>query len=141
VLGAGRSNTFSYLVGYGRASPTRPQHRLASCTHSSSGGGGEACNVVTGLMSQSANPVQLKGEDANLDPGRITINWYNLVAALAAGGVPFCDQQRSLTVGSHLGRQCHSCCERTCLRVTIPPHNVTSSHSGLSLLVVLSLHG
>jgi hypothetical protein len=27
----------------------------------------------------------------------------------------------SLTAGSHLGRQCHSCCERTCLRVTPPP--------------------
>jgi hypothetical protein len=52
---------------------------------------------------------------------QVVLNWYNLVAALAAGGVPFCDQQRSLTVGSHLGRQCHSCCERTCPRVTIPP--------------------
>jgi hypothetical protein len=52
---------------------------------------------------------------------QVVLDWYNLVAALAAGGVPFCDQQWSLTVGSHLGRQCHSCCERTCLRVTIPP--------------------
>jgi hypothetical protein len=54
-------------------------------------------------------------------PGTIGARWYNLVAASAAGGVPFCDQQRSLNVGSYLGRQCHSCCEQTCLRVTIPP--------------------
>jgi hypothetical protein len=52
-------------------------------------------------------------------------NWCSigtiLVAASAAGGAPFCDQQRSLTVGSYLGRQCHYCCEQTCLRVTSPP--------------------
>jgi hypothetical protein len=58
-----------------------------------------------------------------------------LVAASAAGGVPFCDQQRSLTVGSHLGRRCHSCCERTCLRVTIPP--LKSVHQVLSVEPVL----
>jgi hypothetical protein len=56
-------------------------------------------------------------------PGTTGAHWYNLVAALAAGGVAFYDQQRSLNVGSYLGRQCHSCCERTCLRVTISPPN------------------
>jgi hypothetical protein len=55
VLGTGRSSSFSYLVGYGRLSPARPQHRLSSC------GSSDSCNVVTGLMAQGRNPVQLKG--------------------------------------------------------------------------------
>jgi hypothetical protein len=55
VLGTGRSNSFSYLVGYGRLSPERPQHRQSSC------GSSDSCNVVTGLMAQGRNPVQLKG--------------------------------------------------------------------------------
>jgi hypothetical protein len=48
------------------------------------------------------------------------LNWDNLVAALAAGGVPLCDYQRSLAVGICPGRQCHSCYEQTCRRVTSP---------------------
>jgi hypothetical protein len=39
------------------------------------------------------------------------LNWYNLLAASVAGGVPFINYQWSLTVGSYLGTQCHSCCE------------------------------
>jgi hypothetical protein len=27
------------------------------------------------------------------------------------------------TIASYLGRQCHACCERTCLRVKSPPQN------------------
>jgi hypothetical protein len=48
---------------------------------------------------------------------------YNIIAASAAGVVPFLDQQRSLAVGScpGLGRQCNSCFEQTCLRVTVYP--------------------
>jgi hypothetical protein len=36
------------------------------------------------------------------------LDWYNLVAASAAGGVPFCDEQRSVAIGSCPGRQCLS---------------------------------
>jgi hypothetical protein len=46
----------------------------------------------------------------------------SLVTASAAGGVPFCDQQQSLAVRSYPGRQCHSCCVQTGLRVTFPPN-------------------
>jgi hypothetical protein len=56
VLGSGRSNAFSYLIGYGKCSPTRPQHRLASCAEDG------ACGVASGLMAQGPNPVQLKGK-------------------------------------------------------------------------------
>ncbi len=55
VLGSGRTHTFSYLIGYGKSSPTRPQHRLASCSKDG------PCGVAAGLMAQAANPVQLKG--------------------------------------------------------------------------------
>jgi hypothetical protein len=58
---------------------------------------------------------------------QLVLSWYNLVASSAAGGVPFCDQQRSLTVDSYIGRQCHACCEQTCLRVTMPPSKYTGS--------------
>jgi hypothetical protein len=54
---------------------------------------------------------------------QLFLNRYNLVAASAAGVVPFCDWQQCLTVGSYLGRQCQSCCERASLRVTFPPHD------------------
>jgi hypothetical protein len=49
------------------------------------------------------------------------LNWYILVAASAAGGVPFSIINNGLAVGSCPGWQCHPCCERTCLRVTAPP--------------------
>jgi hypothetical protein len=58
-------------------------------------------------------------------------DWYKLVAASAAGGVPFRDQQRSLAADARPGRQCHSCCERTCLR---PPHTHTQSARMISSL-------
>jgi hypothetical protein len=51
----------------------------------------------------------------------MVLTWYNLVAASATGGVPFHNQQRSLAVVCYLGRQCHSGCERTCLRVKKSP--------------------
>jgi hypothetical protein len=44
--------------------------------------------------------------------------WYNMVAVSAAGSLS--DKQRFLAVGSRPGRQCHSCCEQTCLRVAVP---------------------
>jgi hypothetical protein len=50
----------------------------------------------------------------------LVLNWYNFVSAPAAGGVPLCGKQ-SLAIGSYLGRQCHSCCEQTRRRVTVPP--------------------
>jgi hypothetical protein len=54
-------------------------------------------------------------------------NLERLVAALTAGGVPFCAKQWPLAVGSEPGRQCHSTCERLCPRVKIlpPPPNKT----------------
>jgi hypothetical protein len=51
-------------------------------------------------------------------------NWYNLVAASAADGVPFCNQQWSLAVSSCFVRHCHSCCEQTCLPVASPTPKV-----------------
>jgi hypothetical protein len=62
------------------------------------------------------------------------LNWYNLVAALAAGGVPFCEQQRTLAFGSYPGRQCHSCCERTCIRVPPPPKKGPHHAAGFDCL-------
>jgi hypothetical protein len=35
------------------------------------------------------------------------------------GGVPVCDEQWSLAIGSYPGAQCHSCCGRMCVVVTI----------------------
>jgi hypothetical protein len=61
---------------------------------------------------------------------QLVLNWYNLVAALAAGGV--CNQQRSLAVGSTTGGHCHSCCARTCERVTIPPNQENRASRQLS---------
>lgn len=58
ILGTGGRKTFSYLLGYGPNFPARPQHRLASCTGSSSG----PFSVSTGLLSSNPNPVQLTGK-------------------------------------------------------------------------------
>jgi hypothetical protein len=60
---------------------------------------------------------------------QLVLNGYNLVAALAAGGVPCCDQQqffgRWLLLGGPVAtacQQCRSCCVRMCL--LYPPPNI-----------------
>jgi hypothetical protein len=55
-------------------------------------------------------------------PGTIGAQLVRLGSSLGCWWGFLCDQQQALTVGSYLGRQCHCCCERTCLRVTIPLH-------------------
>eukprot|EP00879_Flechtneria_rotunda_P017244 GHRR01018065.1.p1 GENE.GHRR01018065.1~~GHRR01018065.1.p1 ORF type:complete len:201 (+),score=85.99 GHRR01018065.1:104-706(+) len=65
ILGA--NGSYSYLVGHGSKYPLRPQHRLASCSTASSGGGSSgsgnrtACDIVSGLLLQGPNPHILHG--------------------------------------------------------------------------------
>lgn len=57
VLGSSRGGR-SFLVGYGRRWPSRPQHHLSSCPDSG------PCNVLTGLLAPGPNPHELTGERA-----------------------------------------------------------------------------
>jgi transcription initiation factor TFIID subunit TAF12 len=96
--------------------------------HSSNEQMNVARRVLAERLVNEANPGAAADQPANADPQAYSVDypkagvsmclhrmfiWCSLVAALAAGGVP-----------SNPGRQCHLCCEQTCLRLTVPPSSV-----------------
>jgi hypothetical protein len=96
MLGA-RSGQFSYVVGYGPASPRRPQHRLASCGGSS--GAGAACSVAAGLLAQRPNPVELTGgrcvRGGQYDGGRVVLACLLISMTLIPPHAPLCPLARA----------------------------------------------
>jgi hypothetical protein len=122
--------------------------RKVACALHASGDASISCVLRLGAScnSMQARPAQLmrRQDCIFVKLGSSLGCWwgsrYNLVATSAAGGVVFFSKQRSLAVGSYRGRQCHSCCEQTCLHATIPPSPQDLSlcpHGGLRTCVAL----
>jgi hypothetical protein len=63
---------------------------------------------------------------------KVSRNLVKLIGSFGCWRVPFWDEQRSLVVGASPVKQCHSCCEQTCLHAPSSPWQKARARGGLT---------